>query len=69
MVFLSKMNQIVHEYDKEALEKVPLQSKTEYAILPFTLLVLLLEFQFIFKPSNQKAEKLISKLLSSEKKH
>ncbi|MFV8324795.1 ATP-binding protein [Flavobacterium sp. ZS1P14] len=68
VVFLSKMNQIVDEYDKEALEKVRLQSKTEYAILAFTLLVLLLEFLFIFKPTNQKVEKLISKLLSSEKK-
>jgi PAS domain S-box-containing protein len=68
VIFLSKMNQIVDEYDKEALEKVTLQSKTEYAILVFTLLVLLLEFLFIFKPTNQKVEKLISKLSSSEKK-
>lgn len=67
-LFLSKMNQIVGEYDKGALEKVTLQSKTEYAILAFTLFVLLLEFQFIFKPTNEKVEKLISKLLSSEKK-
>lgn len=67
-VFLSKMNQIVGEYDKEALKKVTLQSKTEYAILLFTILVLLLEFIFIFKPTNKKVEKLISKLLFSEKK-
>ncbi|MNF25848.1 Signal transduction histidine-protein kinase/phosphatase DegS [compost metagenome] len=67
-VFLEKMNQIVGEYDKEALEKVTLQSKTEYAILAFTLLVLLLEFLFIFKPTNKKVETLISKLLFSEKK-
>jgi len=67
-VFLAKMNQIVGLYDKEALEKVTLQSKTEYAILLFTILVLLLEFIFIFKPTNKKVEKLISKLLFSEKK-
>ncbi|WP_281226060.1 PAS domain-containing sensor histidine kinase [Flavobacterium aquiphilum] len=67
-VFLSKMNQIVGEYDKEALEKVRRQSKTEYAILVFTLLVLLLEFIFIFTPTNKKVELLISNLLSSEKK-
>lgn len=66
--FLDKMNQIVGQYDKEALEKVTLQSKTEYAILIFTMLVLLLEFVFIFKPTNKKVEKLISKLLYSEKK-
>jgi PAS domain S-box-containing protein len=66
--FLDKMNQIVGQYDKEALEKVTLQSKTEYFILGFTMLVLLLEFIFIFKPTNKKVEKLISKLLFSEKK-
>ena len=67
-VFLAKMNQIVGEYDKEALEKVTLQSKTECAILLFTMLVLLLEFIFIFRPTNKKVEILISKLLFSEKK-
>ena len=67
-IFLDKMNQIVGQYDKEALEKVTLQSKTEYFILGFTMLVLLLEFIFIFKPTNKKVEKLISKLLFSEKK-
>ncbi|WP_281337456.1 PAS domain-containing sensor histidine kinase [Flavobacterium eburneipallidum] len=67
-VFLDKMNEIVEQYDKEALEKVRLQSKTEYGILIFTILVLLLEFIFIFKPTNKKVEVLISKLLSSEKK-
>lgn len=67
-VFLTKMNQIVSEYDKEAHEKVTIQRKTEYALLAFTLLVLLLEFAFIFKPTNKKVEKLISKLLFSEKK-
>jgi len=67
-VFLTKMNQIVSEYDKEAHEKVTIQRKTEYALLAFTLLVLLLEFAFIFKPTNKKVERLIFKLLSSEKK-
>lgn len=67
-IFLSKMDQIVNEYDTEALKKVTLQSKTEYAILAFTLLILFLEFLFIFKPTNKKVEKLISKLLLSEKK-
>ncbi|WP_348822923.1 sensor histidine kinase [Flavobacterium aestuarii] len=67
-VFLSEMNQIVSEYDNEALEKVTLQRKTEYIILAFTLLVLLLEFVFIFKPTTKKIEALISNLLSSEKK-
>lgn len=67
-IFLSKMNEIVGEYDKEALEKVTLQSKIEYVLLLLTLLVLLLEFLFIFKPTNKKIETLILKLLFSEKK-
>nr|WP_315154520.1 ATP-binding protein [uncultured Flavobacterium sp.] len=67
-VFLTKMNQIVEQYDQEALEKVTLQSKTEYGILLFTLLVLILEFLFIFKPTNKKIEMLVSKLLTSERK-
>jgi hypothetical protein len=67
-IFLTKMNQIVEQYDQEALEKVTLQSKTEYGILLFTLLVLVLEFLFIFKPTNKKIEMLVSKLLTSERK-
>ncbi|MGQ7944689.1 ATP-binding protein [Flavobacterium sp. WC2509] len=67
-IFLNKMDEIVGHYDKEALEKVRLQSRTEYAILFFTLLILVLEFIFIFRPTNEKIETLISKLLFSEKK-
>ncbi|WP_316633830.1 ATP-binding protein [uncultured Flavobacterium sp.] len=67
-IFLSKMNQIVSQYDLEAHEKVTLQRKIEYWIFAFTLFVLLLEFFFIFKPTNKKIEKLIAKLLTSEKK-
>jgi two-component system sensor histidine kinase DegS len=67
-IFLSKMNQIVSEYDTEAAEKVRLQRKTEYILLAFTLLVLLLEFLFIFKPTTRKIELLISNLSASERK-
>jgi len=66
--FLSKMNQIVSQYDLEAHEKVTEQRKIEYWIFAFTLFVLLLEFFFIFRPTNKKIEKLIAKLLSSQKK-
>ncbi|MDW8850883.1 type IV pili methyl-accepting chemotaxis transducer N-terminal domain-containing protein [Flavobacterium sp. MMLR14_040] len=67
-VFLSKMNQIVTQYDLEAHEKVTEQRRIEYWIFGFTLLILLLEFFFIFKPTNKKIERLIAKLLSSERK-
>ncbi|MCA1919343.1 MAG: type IV pili methyl-accepting chemotaxis transducer N-terminal domain-containing protein [Flavobacterium piscis] len=67
-VFLSKMNQIVSQYDLEAHEKVTEQRKIEYWIFAFTLFVLLMEFFFIFKPTNKKIEKLIARLLSSQKK-
>lgn len=66
--FLLKMNEIVTQYDLEAHEKVTEQRRIEYWIFGFTLLVLLLEFFFIFKPTNKKIERLIAKLLSSEKK-
>ncbi|WP_125722795.1 sensor histidine kinase [Flavobacterium ustbae] len=67
-LFLSKMNEIVTQYDLEAHEKVTEQRRIEYWIFGFTLLVLLLEFFFIFKPTNKKIERLIAQLLSSEKK-
>jgi PAS domain S-box-containing protein len=47
---------------------VRLQRNTEYGILSFTLFLLLLEFLFIFKPTTQRIEILIAKLLTSEKK-
>lgn len=68
VVYLKKMNQIVGQYEKEALDKVTLQRNIEYGILVFTLLVLLLELEFIFKPTNKQIEHLISKLYKSEKK-
>lgn len=67
-LFLQKMNLIVGQYETEAFQKVTLQRNTEYGILAFTLLVLLLELQFIFKPTNKNIEELILKLLASEKK-
>lgn len=67
-IFLSKMNQIVTQYDLEAHEKVTEQRRIEYWIFGFTLLILILEFFFIFKPTNKKIERLITRLLSSEKK-
>ncbi|MEY2868111.1 MAG: hypothetical protein RIR01_529 [Bacteroidota bacterium] len=67
-IFLTKMNRIVGQYEHEASEKVTRQRNIEYGILSFTLLVLLLEFLYIFKPTNKKIEILISKLLVSEKR-
>lgn len=68
VVYLKKMNQIVGQYEQEAFDKVTLQRNIEYGILIFTLLVLLLELEFIFKPTNKQIEHLISKLYKSEKK-
>ena len=67
-IFLTKMNLIVSQYEHEASEKVTRQRNIEYGILSFTLLVLLLEFLYIFKPTNKKIEILISKLILSEKR-
>lgn len=67
-IFLEKMDHIVDQYEIEATAKVNLQRKTEYIILGITLLILFLEFVFIFTPTNSKIEKLISNLFSSERK-
>ncbi|WP_295094323.1 sensor histidine kinase [uncultured Flavobacterium sp.] len=62
------MNQIVTQYDLEAHQKVTEQRKIEYWIFGFTLLVLLLEFFFIFKATSfniterQKAQREVERL-------
>lgn len=67
-VFLSKMNEIVNQYEKEANSKVVQQRVIEIFLLVITLLILLLEYIVIFKRTDQKVEGLIFKLLNSEKK-
>lgn len=66
--FLNGMSAIVFQYDKEAADKVSFLKRTEYILLTFTLLVLLLEGLFIFRPAVMKIRKTIYELIQSERK-
>ncbi|CDF78359.1 multi-sensor signal transduction histidine kinas e [Formosa agariphila KMM 3901] len=64
--FLTIMDTIVNQYDSEANDKVNLLRHWELLLMIFTLLLLFLEFLFIFKPTARMVRQTISKLLRSE---
>jgi len=66
-IFLNGMDQIVNQYDIEAREKVRSLSRMEYGLLSISLLVILLEVLFIFRPTTQHVNKTVKQLISSEK--
>jgi signal transduction histidine kinase len=66
--FLSKMEEIVNQYDFEAKEKVNSLKQLELFITLFTLLVLLAEFLIIFWPSAKAMKASIRVLMEAEKK-
>lgn len=66
--FLSKMEEIVNQYDFEAKEKVESLKQLELIITLFTLLVLLAEFLIIFWPSAKAMKASIRVLMEAEKK-
>jgi signal transduction histidine kinase len=65
--FLTKMDQIVFQYDLEARLKVSTLSKLEYILLAISILVILLEIIFVFRPTAMQVNKTVNKLISSEK--
>ncbi|WP_159022852.1 ATP-binding protein [Formosa sp. L2A11] len=67
-LFLTIMDTIVNQYDVEANEKVNLLRNWELFLMVFTLLLLFLEFLFIFKPTAKMVKDTINKLLRSEHK-
>ncbi|UII77768.1 type IV pili methyl-accepting chemotaxis transducer N-terminal domain-containing protein [Flagellimonas sp. HMM57] len=64
--FLTKMDTIVNEYDTLSKEKLKTLKLKEYLLLAFSLLILLLEVLFIFKPLSIQIRKTISKLVQSQ---
>ncbi|OOG76509.1 ATP-binding protein [Algoriphagus sp. A40] len=66
--FLTKMEEIVNQYDFEAKEKVESLKQLELIITLFTLLVLLAEFLIIFWPSAKAMKASIRVLMEAEKK-
>ena len=66
-VFLSKMDQVVYQYDYEARLKVARLSKMEYSLLIISVVVILLEIIFIFRPTAVQVNKTVNQLIASEK--
>ncbi|MEX1241450.1 MAG: ATP-binding protein [Cyclobacteriaceae bacterium] len=65
--FLAGMEKIVFQYDEEANSKVSSLRTMEYIVLVVSLLVILLELIFIFRPTSIQVNKTINKLVLSEK--
>ncbi|WP_288955718.1 ATP-binding protein [uncultured Polaribacter sp.] len=66
--FLLMMDDIVNQYDLEAEEKVDWLRKLEFSLMALTLLILLVEFLFIFWPTAKSVRATLSDLLSAEKR-
>lgn len=64
--FLQLMDGIVNEYDRRSKEKLQNLKQKEYLLLAFSLLILLLEIFFIFRPLSLQIRKTISNLMQSQ---
>jgi two-component system, NarL family, sensor histidine kinase DegS len=65
--FLQKMDRIVYQYDSEARAKVDTLSKLEYFLLGLSIVVILLEIIFVFRPTTVQVNKTVNELIDSEK--
>ena len=64
--FLGIMDEIVNKYDEASNEKLKNLKQKEYALLAFSLLILVLEILFIFRPLSIQIGKTISSLVSTK---
>ena len=65
--FLTGMERIVFLYDQEAHAKVTWLSTLEYYLLALSIVVIVLEIVFVFRPTTHHVSRTISKLIDSEK--
>jgi PAS domain S-box-containing protein len=65
-LFFKGMDAIVHQYAAEANEKVAFLKKVEAVLFSLTILVLILEGVFIFRPAVRKIKSTIEDLMISE---
>ena len=65
--FLKGMEGIVLRYDLEARERVAMLSNMEYLLLVISIIVILLEIFFIFRPTTFQVNQTVNKLIASEK--
>ncbi|SFX77688.1 PAS domain-containing sensor histidine kinase [Cytophaga hutchinsonii] len=66
--FLNHMNEIVYQYDAEARAKVLFLKNIEFILFVVTILILIAEGLFIFKPVSRKIKETISELIDAESK-
>jgi two-component system sensor histidine kinase DegS len=66
-VFLKKMDVIVFQYDSEAREKVARLSNLEYVLLALSIIVIMLEILFVFRPTTIQVNRTVNRLIASEK--
>lgn len=66
-IFLDKMDKIVFQYAKEAKTKVSMLSQLEYILLAISVIVILLEILFVFRPTTIQVNKTMNQLIASEK--
>ncbi|MDE3742475.1 ATP-binding protein [Maribacter polysaccharolyticus] len=64
--FLNLMDVIVNEYDQRSKEKLQNLKQKEYLLLAFSLLILILEMLFIFRPLTIQIRNTISDLMKSQ---
>jgi PAS domain S-box-containing protein len=65
--FLDGMDQIVFQYDREAKAKVERVRRIEIGLMAITLIVLLMEAAFIFKPAVKHIKEKINRIRENEK--
>ncbi len=65
--FLDGMNSIVFQYDHEAKQKISRLSKLEYILLVISIVVIILEILFVFRPTAVQVNKTVNQLIASEK--
>lgn len=64
--FLQLMNQIVFQYDYEAQDKVENLRQTELYLFILSLIIILMEIVFIFRPIAKKVRETVDELVRSE---
>ena len=68
LIFLKKQDKIVFQYDIEAKAKVESLKKMEFSLLAFTIIVLVLEGLFVFRPAVRYIRRTIKMLIQEENK-
>jgi len=64
--FLEGMDKIVFQYDEEAQKKVRELKETEYFLLVISLLIIIIELIFIFRPLARSVRATVQDLMASE---